>query len=205
MIYNHERKAVWQWDSGESLCPDCERPLVARRGELVCWHWAHKPSRRAGDKCPHKETRWHLAMKMAYLGFNGWSIEVPLTVNGKKYRIDAYREGKAREFVHSLSPHYSNKHLALKQSGMDVLWIYDGAEFASKRFAYCSGRSSVGYRRLLKPTARRVFNHTGGLIHYNDHLLKEWKHDVFYACGGDAAENILENYGRALNEMRRAA
>lgn len=205
MIYNHERKAVWQWDSGESLCPDCARPLVARRGEFVCWHWAHKPFRATTNKCHHKETQWHLAMKMAYMGFDGWNIEVPVDIGGKKYRIDAYREGKAREFVHSLSPHYVGKHLSLKQSGMDVLWIYDGKEFASSRWSFCAGRRGPGYRRLLKPAAGMVFNETGGLVHHNDMLLKEWRHGVFYPCTGEAAETILKNYGKALNEMRRAA
>jgi len=206
VIFNHERKTVWQWESGESLCPDCGGGLVPKRGEFVCWHWAHKPNRHKGAECHHEETKWHLAMKMAYLGFDDWNIEVPISVGGKKYRIDAYRNnGKAREFVHSLSPHYVGKHLALKQAGMDVLWIYDGAEFASARCAFCGGMNGAGYKRLLKPSARRVFNETGGLVHFSDFLLKEWRHDVFYPCRGEASQAILTNYHKARPEIRRAA
>jgi hypothetical protein len=205
VIFNHERKAVWQWDSGESLCPDCEGQLVAKRGEIVCWHWAHAARRNKSINCHHEETAWHLAMKMAYLDFDGWNIEVPVEVDGKKYRIDAYREGKVREFVHSLSPHYVSKHLALKNAGMDVLWIFDGFTFGSARWTFCMGSYGAGYRRLLKPAARRLFDEIGGLVHFSDFLLKQWRYDVFFPCKGEAAESILTNYHKARTEMRRAA
>ena len=61
MIYNHDRVAVWDWGGDESLCPECGHSLIAKRGDIVVWHWAHKPV--TGGKsciCPHKESIWHL-------------------------------------------------------------------------------------------------------------------------------------------------
>ena len=191
MIYNHERKAVWQWESGESLCPECGCRLISRKGEMVCWHWAHKAGHRSNSDCPHEESAWHLAMKFVYLEFNGWDIEVPVFAVGKKYRADAMNvtTGRIREFVHTLSPYYFQKHLDLKIGGYNVVWIADGKEFSSLRL---TTTRNGGVKRLLKPKAIALHKSVGLLVHHDALLWREWNYDVWFPCRGDASNEILE-------------
>lgn len=192
MIYNNKRIAVWQWTGDESLCPECQSELIAKRGEIVCWHWAHHPNTSKKINCPHKESEWHLAMKSAYLGFVGWDIEVPIVVYGNTYRADAMNRNtkRIREFVHSLSPHYIDKHYALQQSGYDVLWIMDGEEFVSKRWKYCS--SKKGRKNLLKPIALNFHNSVPVLVHWEESLWKCWQNNIWYQCIGESAQEVIK-------------
>ena len=50
--------------NGRGVCPSCAEPLVAKCGEIICWHWAHRA--RAGD-CDswwEPETAWHRSWKL---------------------------------------------------------------------------------------------------------------------------------------------
>jgi hypothetical protein len=191
MIYNHERKAVWEWDSGECYCPECRRTLISRKGETVCWHWAHKADLSKQCDCPHEESAWHLAMKFAYMTFPGWEIEVPVTANYRKYRIDAMNisTGSAREFIHSLSPHYSQKHIDLKLQNLNVLWIFDGKVFGSKRIRRVS---RGGVKHLLTPRAMDLQYRIKALVHNEGQLWREWQENVWFPCEGHAAQEILK-------------
>jgi len=145
MLLNHLRRTPRHWDDALwPFCPDCGALLIPRRGPVVVWHWAHRSRFASGGSggCGHEESRWHLCWKAVYLRWNGWEVEVPVTVRGVTYRADAARLStrRVREFVHSLSDNYVAKHLALKRSGLGVLWIFDG-----DRFVAAGGlRASVG-------------------------------------------------------------
>ncbi len=193
MLLNHQRKTPHSWDDAmPSLCPDCHAELIPRRGRVLVWHWAHRVSAATGSvHCGGAgETLWHLLWKNTYRGFAGWDIEVPLTIAGKAYRLDAatLRRGKVREFVHSLSESYLAKHLALRDSGLDVLWIYDGARFVAER------RREIrrgGVKHLLKPKARWLHGRVGGLVHWGGKLWHEWKHDCWYPLETDTTARLL--------------
>lgn len=161
MLTNHKREFVSQWAGGESLCPDCHAELIARRGDVMPWHWAHKPNTTNRNVCGWSETNWHLTWKEA-VKRTGMDIEVPIELGGKKYRLDAawVRDGeviKAYEFVHSLSDSYTAKHTMLQLYGIPVQWIFDGAEFVSSRCTYRPSQYGVGYKGLLKPKAHDLF------------------------------------------------
>src|SRR5690348_4740540 len=100
MLLNHARKTPRDWDDAEaSLCPDCGSRLLARRGPVLAWHWAHKGT--AGNNsaalgCHTSETFWHLRWKEAYHSFSGWEIEVPIECDGCQYRADAMNERTGR-------------------------------------------------------------------------------------------------------------
>lgn len=196
MLFNHKGVPVWAYVEGESKCPECERTLIARKPEHAIWHWAHKPEPSQHSSCPWEESEWHLRWKAAQLGFAGWTVEHKVIINGKRYILDAYHEesGRVREFVHSLSPYYVDKHLALANAGMKVTWIYDGGEFASERRR---GVSKGGVKKLLKPRASEIHGVTGGYVHllggekYPPRLMKLWRGDVWYPNEVPGALQIL--------------
>jgi hypothetical protein len=118
-----------------------------------------------------------LRWKAVYHAFPHWQIEVPLTLNGIAYRADAANLSNARwrEFVHTLTDAYIDKHLALKKTGLDVLWIFDGEAFVAER------RRPIrrgGYRHLLKPKARWLQSRVGGLVHWQGQLWREWMREI---------------------------
>ena len=177
MLFNHKRQLVSDWTEGqESICPECETALVAKRGQIKIWHWAHK-SNEAG--CGSYETDWHLVWKMTYLLYPGWEVEYPLEINGSRYRIDAYRKetGSVREFVHSLSEHYTDKHMKLVEADYDVLWIWDGAEFKSAYAGKMKHTDTTHYMGVnwLKPRAAHIYRILGGYLHYNSEFFRSWK------------------------------
>lgn len=203
MIFNANREPVWLWSGSPSLCPDCGAELIAKRGEIVVWHWAHKAFNRASG-CYHEETEWHLAWKFAYLSLPGWQIEVPVSAGGRTYRADAMNvvTGNVREFIHSLSPQYIEKHRALKNTpGLNPLWIFDGEKFV--RAVTGITRDFSGRRRLLKPRAKILHSEIGGLVHFFDLLWREWRDDVWYPCQGVSSQKLLAAFTKA-REKRKA-
>jgi hypothetical protein len=191
-----------------SYCPECGEMLVARRGELVAWHWAHRPGPADRTRCSQGETDWHLKWKLAYLNLPGWEVEYPVEIEGRNYRLDAFNPttGRVREFVHSLSDDYAPKHAALAASGMEVLWLFDGDAFASERRSECR---KGGIRRLLKPRAAELLEKVGpSLAHLEDGLWRHWKENVWYPLEGKAAWRLLENYrlaGQAIEAVTAAS
>jgi hypothetical protein len=208
MLLNHARKSPVDWDDAlPSLCPDCGASLIPRRGRVVIWHWAHRGQHHgaAGGAvgCDARETFWHAAWKSVYHQFPGWDIEVPLALNGKRYRLDAARlsRSKAREFVHSLSEGYVAKHLDLRASGLDVLWIYDGGTFAARRRRPIRGG---GLKHLLKPKARWLHARVGGLVHHGGALWREWKADCWYPLESDLTQRLVAAFDRFAGALTAA-
>lgn len=198
MILNHNRTPVWKWQGEESLCPDCQGQLIARRGDIVVWHWAHHARLQGRQICGHSESEWHLRMKLAYLNFQDWEIEVPIQVGGRKLRLDARskRTEQIREFVHSLSPYYVEKHYLLKTNNCKVLWIFDGEEFRSLRaFAVRGG----GQKNFLKPSAYETWEWTGGLVHWNNKLWRNWRGNIWYPCTGPLAREVCSRFEMSRN------
>jgi len=210
MLLNHLRQTVQNSDPDvPSLCPDCKDPLIARRGDVMVWHWAHKAGSSCG--CGAGETKWHLAWKHGYNDFQQWSVEVPITIDGKMYRADAMNTetGKIREFVHSLSASYIQKHLDLKQAGYDVLWILDGDKFTSvKKKRVGKPDQSRMYQKFMKPTARDLCISLGDncMVHYRNKLFKHWKGGVWVEVASGTTRSLLERFnandgGEKLREL----
>lgn len=199
MILNAKGLPVWLADlSQPSLCPQCDGELIAKRGEYVVWHWAHR-SRSHNRVCSTGgESAWHLQWKAAYLQFSSWSIEVKIG----DYRVDAVnlRTRNVREFIHSLSPSYIDKADALAEMGYDVLWIFDGGEFVRWKVT-CCGADYKGRSDFLKPKATEYYSALGGLVHHQNKLYREWRNGVFYPTQGSAAMAVLD----AFNSVSRSS
>ena len=198
MFYNHRRQRVQEWDgrSGSS-CPLCRASLVARRGDLVAWHWAHHPYDHARSGCDYAESDWHLQWKSVYLQL-GWQIELPVKIHGQRFLLDAVnpKTGRIREFVHSFSANYAPKHRLLAQAGYDICWIFDGATACSLRLR---GIKNAGISHFLKPLALDYARGLTTLVHTHPgsplktpNLWREWKENVWFPLDGERSRKVLE-------------
>lgn len=74
---------------GQGRCPECARPVLAKCGPIICWHWAHLPGE--GHECStHGESEWHRRWKWWALN-NGCQVEVPFhrsDGSGARFRAD---------------------------------------------------------------------------------------------------------------------
>lgn len=212
MIFNAKRETVWSCaDNNDSFCPMCGDRLVAKHCRHVVSHWAHMPKEHGQLKCPHTESDWHLRIKLAYAQYEGWEIEVPVELSGRRFRIDAYNEEKqeVREFIHTLTPHYLEKQRCLRLAGINVRWILDGEEFHSKRACYT--KDMVGIRRLLKPKSLSMAEyleqssdpqqpdvavHLTRLVSEQDRgLYRHWYHNVWYPLPTTGSvKQLLDRY-----------
>jgi len=195
MLFNHLHIPVWNYKRGDaSLCPLCSASLIARKGEIVVWHWAHHPRPHTRVSCAHEESPWHLKWKFAYLSFRGWEIEQPLVIDGKRYIVDAVniRTGRIREFVHSLSPYYLAKHKALStHSRFDVRWLIDGYRFVGRRQRELQNN---GIKRLLIPRAFDLAEDLGEAVrvHWAGQLWRHWQRNIWYP--DSAGDRLLDSF-----------
>jgi hypothetical protein len=203
MLFNHARQRVAEHTGGDSLCPLCSAPLIAKRGDIVIWHWAHKAKQDARSGCPFEESAWHLSWKAAYLDCNGWQVETPVVIDGQKYVIDAINPttGRVREFVHSLSPYYEAKHHALLHQYSDVSWLFDFRALGSRRAGRC--RDGRGISDLLKPRALMCADqlHPHVKVHVGANIMRRWKDNVWYPIRGVRASHVLERQAIAFRSL----
>ena len=214
MFYNAARQTVKAYYAlaGEaratSLCPECQAALIAHRGEIITWHWAHPP----GDStnCPWRgesggESAWHLRWKQTYATFTEWRVEVGVTIGDSRYVLDAANlpTKRVREFVHSLSPYYLCKYHALRMAGYDVLWIADGGEFSADRTRRLP---KGGLKNLLRPRAYGLLHDLKALIHLDDDLYHEWKDNIWYPTRGPTITKLLDvfSYGASVDDCAAA-
>jgi hypothetical protein len=189
MLYNAQRQHVADWSPGEiSTCPECQQSLLARRGDIVVWHWAHHAHPGSHPPCFHQETAWHLAWKAAYDALPGWTVEQSI----QGFRADAANlaSGSVREFVHCLSPYYRTKHHCFAALRLDVRWIFDGDVFTSSRKRYVA---KGGVSRFLTPRAYQLHQELRGRtwVHWAGELWKEWQDNVWFPRTDSAALRLL--------------
>ena len=195
MLFNHLHIPVWNHKQGDaSLCPLCDASLIARKGEVIVWHWAHHPRHHTRAQCPHEESPWHLKWKFAYLSFRGWEIEKPLVIEGKRYIVDAMNPhtGRVREFIHSLSPYYVQKHKALSAHGrFEVRWLIDGHRFCGRRQRELQNN---GVKRLLIPRAFDLAQLLEGAVrvHWGAQIWRHWQRNIWYPDA--AGESLIDAF-----------
>jgi hypothetical protein len=204
MLYNAQRQRVRDWRTGQiSTCPDCQRSLLARRGEVIIWHWAHFPTTTTPRAvCGHRETPWHLAWKTAYDDLPNWRVEAAL----HGFRVDAanFRTRNLREFIHCLSPYYVAKHHVLAALNFDIRWIFDGTVFVSGRRRDVAHGGVFG---LLTPRAQALHDGLGQRcwVHWEERLWKEWRDRVWYPRTDAAAARLLAEFQFAYEAYPKPA
>ena len=93
------------------------------------------------------------------------------------YVLDAYhpQREQVREFVHSLSPYYFEKHLVLSRRFNDIVWIFYGSQFVSRHSK--PTQRGDGRHELLKPRAWELAEalRLRVWVHHENSLFKPWK------------------------------
>lgn len=213
LITNHLGYTVLQHrircPGAPSFCKECNDKMFPRMGETRAWHWAHYP--RAHDrKCGNwVESNWHLSWKDTYTTLSSnWKVEY--RVLGGRYIIDAAnphvrnRDGSIgcyREFVHSLSLYYLEKHRVLKAHGFNnILWIFDGEEFLAKPQPVGPKHfQNLVITRALDLIAELGFEHAK--VHYRGKFWKLFSSKdqggLWFPVVGDHTDQMLTWYGEA--------
>lgn len=103
-------------------CPQCERSMVAKCGEVKVWHWAHQ-GRRLCDPWWENETAWHRAWKSEFPV--SWQEFVFTAESGEKHIADVKTDrGWVVEFQHSyLKP---EERRSRDKFYSKLIWVVDG-------------------------------------------------------------------------------
>lgn len=159
-IVNGERRGAAPNLKGE--CPACQRPTLAKCGEVRVWHWAHR-GRTFCDQWWEGETEWHRAWKDRFPA--AWQEVVHRAEDGQVHIADVKTEkGWVLEFQHSyLKPVERRSREAFYPH---LIWIVDGLRRMRDKDglmrAYNEGTS------LFRDSAlRRVFS-------LDCRVLEEW-------------------------------
>lgn len=100
-----------------AVCPICEQEVIAKCGDIVTWHWAHKAS--DCDAWAEGETEWHLGWKRRFK-----NAEVTIRRDGEWHRADAMTDtGWIVEFQHSS---ISTETMRVRETFYrNMIWVFD--------------------------------------------------------------------------------
>lgn len=157
---NGQRREAQPGFSG--TCPACERPMVAKCGEVKVWHWAHK-GRRVCDPWWENETGWHRNWKDQFPV--DWQEFVQHAEDGERHIADVKTaQGWVLEFQHSyIKPEERRSREAFYSK---LLWVVHGLRGKGDRVQFLKAwdeGTPVGANSLV----RRVFSD-------ECRLLREW-------------------------------
>jgi hypothetical protein len=107
-------------------CPGCGQYVVAKRGEIVCHHFAHEGGVDCDPWAEH-ETAWHL-------GWKGFASVNNVEKNVATHRADIVLEdGTVVELQHSgISPEEIREREAVYEK---MIWLFDGTDLNSDRLS----------------------------------------------------------------------
>lgn len=105
-----------------AVCPNCGEPVVAKCGEIVAHHWAHRGNLDCDPWAEH-ESYWHFMWKACVDPAN---VEVLY----KGHRADIMHRGYVIELQHStISPADIRER---EQAYGRMIWLFDGTDLADR-------------------------------------------------------------------------
>jgi len=115
-----ERQEAQPGHSG--ICPGCDRPMIAKCGEVNVWHWAHR-GKCVGDPWWENESEWHRAWKGQFPA--RWQEIVHHAETGEKHIADVKTDRDwVIEFQHSpLNPEERRSRETFYRK---LIWVVDG-------------------------------------------------------------------------------
>jgi hypothetical protein len=118
----------------KGTCPSCRSPVIAKCGELVVWHWAHKS--KDCDPWAESESRWHSFWKrLAYPDCREVTIG--------PHRADIKSGDRVIELQHSS---ISSTEIRKREEFYgNMVWIVDGSVFL-KNFSIRPKEGYVTFR-----------------------------------------------------------
>jgi hypothetical protein len=119
---------VLPFPKGKGVCVMCDAETLAKCGEKVMWHWAHK-SKQDCDPWWENETEWHRNWKSQFPeNFREVVFECPET--GEKHRADIVTEkGMVLEIQNS--PMNLEELRSRETFYKNLVWIVNGKKFQS--------------------------------------------------------------------------
>ncbi len=160
-LVNNERVEAQKGMKG--FCPVCNKPVIARCGELKVNHWAHTKSAHC-DRWWETETEWHRAWKDLFP--KEWQEVIAYDESGEKHVADIKTDkGFVIEFQHSHIK--SEEQTSREEFYKYMIWVVDGT------------RLKYDFPRFLKAfenrDIRRIVNTDIFLLYFPaDYLPKNW-------------------------------
>lgn len=112
---------------GDATCPGCGQPVVAKCGEVLTWHWAHKASAEC-DPWWEPEGPWHRKMKAMIAGPHLDRMEVRIDGRDRWHRADVLTaDGWVVELQHSaIAPaDIRRRESFYREHAAGIVWIFD--------------------------------------------------------------------------------
>lgn len=143
MIYDCNRKEASH--GRRSTCPTCGGELIAKCGEIVRWHWAHRANE--CDSWAEPESDWHVGWKLRFpenfrevtMGQHRADIKIP--GNARKNVIEFQRSSISVKDVAAREAHYGN-----------MAWVLDGQAFKDRFEVFRDRGAWRFYWRLQRKT-----------------------------------------------------
>jgi hypothetical protein len=149
-LVNGQRQEAQPGLSGKCPNPNCDRPMVAKCGEVRIWHWAHQ-GRRCSDPWWENETPWHRAWKDRF-PIDWQEVIHHHAETGEKHIADVKTDrGWVIEFQHSyLKPEERRSRETFYGK---LIWVVDGTrrkKDAEKFFAAWHESSPVANSSFVR-------------------------------------------------------
>lgn len=144
-------------------CPTCDAEVIAKTGDQVAWHWAHR-SVRDCDAWSESETLWHHSWKRAARAL-GARLEVPMRgPDGQLHRADiVLPSGVVVEVQHSrLAPEALREREQFYSRRGGVRWVFDAPALGWTEDM--RDRSQGAYGSLPAWLTERYHGNTRGLM-----------------------------------------
>lgn len=123
-------KRVMPFPKGKGICDSCRAETLAKCGEKIMWHWAHK-SKKDCDPWWENETEWHRQWKEEFSeSFREIVHQDP--ISGEKHRADI-KSDKGIILEIQNSPISLDELRSREAFYKNMLWIVNGEKF-KKRF-----------------------------------------------------------------------
>ncbi len=121
----------------KGLCPNCNRPVIAKCGDKNVWHWAHR-NLSSCDSWWEPETEWHRNWKNKFPP--EWQEKVFFDEDtNEKHIADVYTNYKlVIEFQHShIDPKERTKREAFYKN---MIWVVDGTRLKRDYSRFLKGK-----------------------------------------------------------------
>jgi hypothetical protein len=164
-LFNDERIEATKGAKGK--CPCCGSELIAKCGEIVIHHWAHK--KKCDDHWWENETEWHRNWKNQFP--KEWQEVIHYDDSGEKHIADVKtNEDWVIEFQHSvIKPEERRSRDDFYNKNNKLIWVVDGTRRKTdiKQFKQILNEES----RIDEPSKKILW------VNFAQHnrLLMEWK------------------------------